>query len=152
MPDQEPTQDAEMAAALAKGYGAIKNLFESLSEDPDIQDQRNKSLGHEAFLQINRVDSAAQRAFIVSAGGTSFYISEGGVQYLTVPDVTLNLDGTDFQQTIPVRTTTFDVSLKDRLGVTIMMVSWARFCAKTGQLRPSGLETSFALQKIRSLK
>lgn len=136
-------------------YERLGELYETLPQPETAgSDTRSRTLADQARLSITRLISAAQQAFIVGLGGTNFYVSHEGLEWVSFPNISVS---GPVRQADVLGITLLNISVNPFLSVSSekqlaaeLFVKWAEECAQNNRLIPLPVRANFQLV-IRNL-
>lgn len=132
-------------------YKGLGELYETLPQPETAgSDTRSRTLADQARLSITRLISAAQRAFMVGLGGTNFYVSHEGLEWVSFPDISVS---GPVRQADVLGITLLNISVNPLLSVgsdkkqpaAELFVGWAEECALNNRLIPFPVRANFQL-------
>lgn len=109
---------------LAELFRRVEGIFNKLDHETD--DDRRIITTTDGDVVLNRISTSAQDAFLVTVGDFFYYLSKGGVEYVRVGDIKLDLGNSD--KVAPLRNSYQEIQPEDKLKVTEKMVrltEWA---------------------------
>lgn len=130
-------------------YERLAALYFTLPEPETVgSDTRSRTLPDQARLSITRLISAAQQAFMVGLGRTTFYVSSEGLEWLSLPNISVSVPVRQADvlgiilSNIPVNPFLNVGSDKKQLTAKLF-VEWAEDCALNNRLIPLPVRASF---------
>ncbi|MBI2334211.1 hypothetical protein HYU96_00205 [Candidatus Daviesbacteria bacterium] len=125
-------------------YDHLNAIYDLLPEPADPKNAtRNRTIADKAELSITQMASTAQKAFIVSLTGISFYVSKQGLEWISLPDVKVSLPANSELQ-IHVPPFSRFGNGEERDAAAQSLVEWVVSCIQTNHLSPSPLKLNLA--------
>lgn len=132
-------------------YERLAALYETLPEPETVgSDTRSRILAGQARLSVTQIASAAQQAFIVGLGRTTFYVSREGLEWVSLPDISVSVpvrQADVFGITmlnIPVNPFS-NVSPDNKQFAGALFVGWTEDCIQDDRLIPPPFKPNFQL-------
>lgn len=132
-------------------YERLDTLYKTLPlPETAGSDTRSRTLADQARLSVTQIASAAQHAFIVHLGRTTFYVSHEGLEWASLPDLVVSVPvrqadvlGNTLLK-IPVNPFS-NVSMGNKQLAADLFVQWMEDCIQKDRLIPPPFKANFQL-------
>lgn len=137
-------------------YQRLVAVYDGLPADDPRSIGRSKTLKDQSQVTLTLLTTEAQEAIMVSCGGTSFYLSEKGVEWISPPQIKIDVgyswhgNGGFGKILIPVSPFLNIRSPADRedainylLITTLMLTGWVEDCIEKDRLLPPPFRPTF---------
>ena len=115
-----------------KHFAKLGKLASLLEESQEREGLRVKTFPNGRELRISRIQSAAQNAYFVSVGNFSCYISQEGLEWVTLPSIEVELGDQKFVLAPPPME---DVKV-NKVKAANEIIAWIEECLGNNEIRP----------------